>query len=194
MRQKGLAVPATAELTVHPATPDQAVRGLAAEVAWQPHAALLSLLYRLDAQTAALCLPAPRPARRADGLWQHTCFEAFVRAGGAQAYYEFNCSTSGEWAAYRFESRRDGMQQAQRLAAPRIGVLRGSGMLDVSIDLDLTQLEDLASATRLDIGLAAVIEHTDGQRSYWALRHGSAQPDFHDPDTFILHFEGRTTA
>ena len=187
-------MPATAELIVHPATPDPAVRGLEARVTWQPHPALLSLLFRLHAPTAALHVPAPRPARRADGLWQHTCFEAFIRARDAQAYHEFNCSTSGEWAAYRFASRRAGMQPAQRMAAPRIGVLRGSDMLDVNVDLDLARLDDFATATQLELGLAAVIEHTDGQRSYWALQHGAAQPDFHDPVTFIMRLEGRTTA
>lgn len=187
-------MPATVELSVHPATPDQAVRGLVAEVNWRPHPALLSLLYRIDAETENLRLPAPRPARRADGLWQHTCFEAFIRASGIQAYYEFNFSTSGEWAAYRFESRRTGMQPTQHLPPPRIGVLRGRGMMDVSIDVDLAQLEDLASAMELSLGLAAVIEHGSGERSYWALRHDSAQPDFHDPATFALKLIGRTAA
>lgn len=187
-------MPATAELTVHPAMPDPAVRGLGAEVAWQPQRALLSLTWRVDAEPVGLRLPAPRPARRADGLWQHTCFEAFIRSGREPAYFEFNCSTSREWAMYRFASRRTGMQSEQRLPAPRVGTLRGRDVLNVSIDLDLAQLTELASATQLDLGLAAVIERVDGGRSYWALRHGSAQPDFHDPATFILQLEGRTTA
>lgn len=185
-------MPATVELTAHPATPDPAIRGLAAEVSWRPRPALLSLMYRIDADAESLRLPAPRPARRADGLWQHTCFEAFIRAGGVPVYYEFDFSTSGEWAAYRFESRRTGMQPAQHLPPPRIGVLRGRGVVDVSIDVDLAQLEGLASATELNLGLAAVIEHGGGERSYWALRHDSAQPDFHDPATFALKLEGWT--
>ena len=185
---------AAAHLIVHPATPDRVVRGLAVEVTWQPQHALLSLLYRLDAEETALRLPAQRSARRVDGLWQHTCFEAFLRAAGAPGYHEFNCSTSGEWAAYRFASRRDGMQPAQYPGAPRIGVLRGRGMLDVNIDLDLAQIGELASASRLELGLAAVIENAAGQRSCWALRHGAGQPDFHDPATFTLELEGRATA
>lgn len=186
-------MPATAQLTVHPALPDPAVRGLAAEVSWQPHAARLSLAYRVDADTAALCLPAPRPARRADGLWRHTCFEAFLRAGDAQAYFEFNCSTSGEWSLYRFASRRTGMQFEQRVAAPQVGTLRGQDTLNVSVDLDLAPLAELASAPRLQLGLAAVIERLDGGLAYWALRHGAGQPDFHDPATFVLQLDGRTS-
>lgn len=187
-------MPAPAALTAHPATPGRTIRGLAVEVGWRPQAALLSLFFRLDAPLAALCLPPQRPARRVDGLWQHTCFEAFVRAAGAQPYHEFHCATSGEWAAYRFASRRAGMQPAQRAAAPRIGVLHGADRLDVNIDLDLSPFGDLREAAQLDLGLAAVIEHPDGQRSYWALRHGSAQPDFHDPATFILRLDARSTA
>lgn len=187
-------MPATATLIPHPATPDAAVRSLVAEVSWQPGAAKLSLLYRLDAETAGLRLPAPRPARRADGLWQHSCFEVFIRCGEEQAYYEFNFSTSGEWAAYRFESPRAGMQPLQNMPAPRIGVLRGRGNVDVSIDLDIPQWSGLATGAGLNLGLAAVIEHEDGSHSYWALRHGAARPDFHDPGAFALRVPGVVTA
>jgi len=36
------------------------------------------------------------------------------------------------------------------------------------------------------IGLSAVIEETDGTKSYWALRHPPGKPDFHHPDCFAL--------
>ncbi|MET0309199.1 MAG: hypothetical protein ABW023_10880, partial [Sphingomonas sp.] len=45
---------------------------------------------------------------RTDDLWMTTCFEAFVQAEGDTAYHEFNFATSGNWAAYRFEARREG--------------------------------------------------------------------------------------
>ena len=38
----------------------------------------------------------------------------------------------------------------------------------------------------LRLGLAAVIEASDGTRSYWALRHPAGQPDFHHADAFAL--------
>jgi hypothetical protein len=40
--------------------------------------------------------------RRAEELWQTTCFEAFMRVHGAEAYREWNFAPSGVWAAYAF--------------------------------------------------------------------------------------------
>jgi hypothetical protein len=41
----------------------------------------------------------------------------------------------------------------------------------------------------LRLGLAAVIERTDGGHSYWALTHPGDRPDFHDPAGFVLQIE-----
>jgi len=39
-----------------------------------------------------------------------------------------------------------------------------------------------------ELGLSAVIEETDGNKSYWALAHpADAPPDFHDPTCFLAH-------
>jgi hypothetical protein len=38
----------------------------------------------------------------------------------------------------------------------------------------------------LNIGLAAVIENTDGNKTYWALQHYAEQPDFHLRQSFSL--------
>ena len=62
--------------------------------------------YRIEGATGRLRLPLPVSARRTDGLWQHTCFEAFLKADASDSYYEFNFAPSGEWAAYRFGGRR----------------------------------------------------------------------------------------
>ena len=36
------------------------------------------------------------------------------------------------------------------------------------------------------VALSAVIEETDGAKSYWALAHPPGPPDFHHPDCFAL--------
>jgi hypothetical protein len=36
------------------------------------------------------------------------------------------------------------------------------------------------------VGLSAVIEETNGRKSYWALCHPPGKPDFHHPDCFAL--------
>ncbi len=121
----------------------------------------------------------PPPARpvRTDGLWRTTCFELFVRPGGGLEYYEFNFSPSTAWAAYRFDDYRSGMCD-HPVPAPVIEPIENG--IRVMFDAGLI---DAREAT---IGLSAVIEETDGTKSYWALRHPPGAPDFHHPDCFAL--------
>jgi hypothetical protein len=172
----------TVTLTPHPDAGPGPVKALRVEARWSGVAGRLSLVYRLAADPAALHLPGAAQPRRADGLWRHTCFEAFVRPGGGPGYLEFNFSPSGEWAAYRFDARREGMRL---LAMTREPVPRTAGEPDglrLSVDLQLP----VAPVATLQLGLAAVIEAADGTPGYWALRHGPGTPDFHDPESFTL--------
>jgi len=50
--------------------------------------------------------------------------------------------------------------------------------------LKLGGLPGLAGDWRL--GLAAVIEETNGRMSYWALKHPLGKADFHQTDGFAL--------
>ena len=68
------------------------------------------LSYTLTGDINALVLPAKSEPGRADDLWQTTCFELFLRGEGA-AYREYNFSPSGEWAAYAFDSYREGRRE-----------------------------------------------------------------------------------
>jgi hypothetical protein len=49
-------------------------------------------------------------------------------------------------------------------------------------------LEDSRLAARASewMGLNAIIEESDGTRSYWALAHPPGEPDFHHPDCILL--------
>ena len=69
---------------------------------------LLRITYLVKGDIRTLKIPAKCSSRRVDRLWEHTCFEAFIRADGDPSYYEFNFSPSGEWAAYSFRGYRDG--------------------------------------------------------------------------------------
>ena len=44
----------------------------------------------------------------------------------------------------------------------------------------------LPAAETFNIALAAIIEASDGSKSYWALAHCAAQPDFHRRQSFTL--------
>ena len=168
-------------LTCHPATPAVGVRGIHVDVDFAT-GNRLALVYAVRGMERLL-VPGPRPgASRADRLWQHTCFEAFVGQERGR-YMELNFSPSGDWNAYQFEAYRSGMRPAAIARPPRIRFDREErATLTASLDLD---------ASAVDLGLAAVIEEEGGRFSYWALAHRGATPDFHDRSTFTLRLGER---
>jgi hypothetical protein len=147
---------------------------------------LLQVNYVAQGAIGGLKTPSPTPVRRADRLWEHTCFEAFIRSGSDPSYYEFNFSPSGEWAAYAFHDYRDGGPIDDDGLAPEIIVRRAPDRLELDAVVRLDRLPAIQPGTLLRIGLSAVIEANDGTLSYWALNHPAAKPDFHHPDSFLL--------
>jgi hypothetical protein len=169
-------------LIPHPDWPSTAVDAIEIEIG-RVAADRLQLVYSVRGRLGDVRWPQATEARRADGLWAHTCFEAFLRPPGGPGYLEFNFAPSGEWAAYAFSAYREGMAEAGPIAAPRID---GSGISgEVRVALDLAQLPALAE-TDWQVGISAVIESADGSKSYWALAHAPGKADFHHPDCFAL--------
>jgi hypothetical protein len=175
----------SAALTAHSSTPNGAVRSVGVQVrAEDPD--ILVFEYSLVADMSRVRVPVPGAGDRADNLWKHTCFEAFVASADAPAYQEFNFSPSLDWAVYRFSAYREGMSSAEIGQSPKISVRRGDGQLELHSAVRLGCLADLRDARHLRIGLAAVVEDEDGRLSYWGLRHPSGKPDFHHPSGFAL--------
>lgn len=170
-----------ADLKPHPDWPCPAVDHLTVEVT-RPARDALSFRYEVVGQISGLQLPPERPPTRADGLWQTTCFEAFLRPAGAKGYLEFNFAPSGEWAAYAFSDYREGMQPLEPLGAPAIVTTAHPGLLTVEVTVSVSGLAD--GPWRL--GLSAVIEGQDGAKAYWAVTHRPGKADFHHPDCFAL--------
>ena len=177
---------ATAPLRPHPATPAPWIDEVVVRVA-AGRAGAVALAFCVRGDLGRLRVPSPRPPARADGLWRHTCFEAFVRSGGGPAYVELNFSPSGQWAAYAFRGYRDGAVLDVPLD-PGIAVRRGPGELTLETALPGAALPPADAG--LELGLAAVIEDLAGSLSYWALRHCAERPDFHHPDAFALPVHG----
>jgi hypothetical protein len=172
-------------LTLHPHSVCQAVKRIEVEVARGGVGALV-LHYAVTGQIGDLRLPPVTTPARADGLWQHTCFEAFVRSAAGTAYYEFNFAPSTQWAVYRFDGYRSGMRAAA-VSAPRVEAKTTPERYTLCAVLELGSLSDLArDAWRL--GLSAVIEDEGGGKSYWALAHPPGKPDFHHADGFACEF------
>ena len=178
-----------AQLYRHAASTGRAAARITARAAWSRRLRELSLRYRLDGDMQRLLLPAAAAPTRTDGLWQHTCFEAFLRPAGSDGYVEFNFSPSGQWAAWRFIARRAGMQALVPFDPPAIRLGRRAGGVELDVTIALSQVTYLHRVQTVDLGLAAVVEDVDGALAWWALRHLAADPDFHDPASFMLRLE-----
>ena len=163
-------------LVCHPQTPAKAVRAVA--VNWS----LLSdgrfmLRWQVDG-AQGLVVPPFAGKGRADGLWQTTCFELFLKAPGT-AYREYNFSPSQRWAAYGFADYRQEMAEQPLADVPVITHAMGERLFTCTVMLAGNMLDDALCA-----GLCAVIEEKGGHKSYWALAHAPGQPDFHAASCF----------
>ena len=174
-----------AVLIAHPSTPNDAVRSLGVRLRVEKPD-ILVFDYSLNADMSRVRVPLCGAGRRADALWRHTCFEAFVASADGPGYHEFNFSPSLDWAIYRFSTYREGMTPAETGQAPRISVRRGDDGLELVSAVRIGHLADLCDARHLRIGLAAVIEDENGKLSYWGLQHPPGKPDFHHANGFAL--------
>jgi hypothetical protein len=147
----------------------------------RPHPGSMILSYVVSGRISDLRLPPVVAAARANELWRHTCFEAFVRPSTGSAYYEFNFSPSTQWAAYHFSGYRSGMRVATGISAPRIEARSSAATYTLQVALEFDGL-----SSPLHLGLSAVLEETNGHKSYWALAHPPGKADFHHADCFAL--------
>lgn len=173
----------TCRLIAHPAHPPLAVCSVEARIGLAD-AGWLQLRWRVEG-AKHLAIPPFAGRVRADGLWRTTCFELFCQpeggaAQGENAYVELNFSPSERWAAYRFAARREGMAALAMRRAPIITPRRGGDVLICDTALRLDDLPPLPWS----LALCAVLDEGESRLSYWALHHGGAAPDFHDPACF----------
>jgi hypothetical protein len=189
------------QLLAHQGAPRGPVRNFEAQAACGADG-VLRIAWRLDADLSQLRVPPPAAAVRTDGLWQHTCFEAFIAAPPTTAYVEWNFAPSGEWAAYSFNGYRTGMTALALRTPPPFSWRRSSTALELDASLHPGAWIASPGTALLRLALAAVIEDSSGALTYWALRHPNGarggEPDFHHPDAFILEVtmprSGSTTA
>jgi hypothetical protein len=167
-------------LKLHPDSRSSAATRIEVDVA-SPRPGNLLLHYFVTGKIGDLRIPPLAALTRGDKLWQHTCFEAFVRAAQSPSYYELNFAPSMQWAAYRFSGYRRGMSVANEVSAPHIAVQPSATSYELQAALDLSSLPSDAA---WHLGLSAVIEETSGRKSYWALAHPPGKPDFHHSDCF----------
>lgn len=174
-------------LQPHPAMPAPPGIHLVAGAEPLPDGGLrLGFVFHGDAvQLERIVIPDSSSSLRVDGLWQHTCCEAFVAVRGETGYREFNFSPSGAWAAYAFTDYRNSAPLPLG-PVPPIAFVPAAGTLTLATTLAPGWLP---KTRHLRLGLSVVVETVDGERSYWALAHPAAQPDFHHRDGFSLPLE-----
>lgn len=166
------------QLHPHPAFP--APTGVTLSVDWSI-SENQTLLIAYHVADLGNCILWPDAAQgRTDGLWQHTCFEAFVGSTSTTAYAEFNLAPSGAWAAYAFDDYRAGMRDLSLTSDPQIT----GEHADWTATIPLAGLDALLGPAPWRLAITAVIEARDGARSYWSLAHPPGNPDFHHPDCF----------
>lgn len=167
---------ATGNCFPHPDTPCDWISDILISVVDDGDA--LSIFYHVIGDIERMRLPEDASTDRRDDLWETTCFEAFLSFGDA-GYGEYNFAPLGDWAAYRFSAYREG-KSPWDIAAPDISAEGNEDMLLITARIEKPDVPDFR------LGIAAVIEDEDGVKSYWALRHGAGQPDFHHADCFAL--------
>ncbi len=142
--------------------------------------------FHVDIPLVDLVLAGPAAPERTDGLWQTTCFEAFVRKGEGPEYYEYNFAASSQWAAYRFDHYRKGMADLPMDRPPEIETDAGVSHFAIEVGF---KLPDVFADVPLMLNVTAVIEEAGGAKSYWAAKHAPGAPDFHHKDCFAHALE-----
>lgn len=161
--------------------PDLATCQLRGAAIWR--SGKLRLTFVFHGPTHTLKLPAAAGAQtRRDGLWQSTCFEAFIGCPGDQAYWEFNLAPNGDWNFYALSGYRENLRPVSLMSAPAYCLRRSSSQLEIACELDLSPL--MAANQELELSLTAVLEQQQLGCSYWAWHHCGAAADFHIRDSF----------
>ena len=127
---------------------------------------------------------------RENFLWQHTCFEGFIGLPTEEKYWEFNITPLGGWNFYRFTSYREDMIEDSRVKQIIILHTNDSGQYSVTCDIDFSDIREVKDhwekGETVLLGLSAVIEMKNGQKTYCALKHCGERPDFHAKKSFSL--------
>lgn len=175
-------------LQPHPSTRCDSVQRLEVRLS-VPSPGVATLCYTLRADMSRVRVAPEGTPGSADGLWKHTCFEAFIRPEKSQGYYEFNFSPSRQWAVFRFDSYRKGMTQMDLSNPPVVSSTRSADCIVLQATFPLPFSADSAAARRTKLALAAVIEEESGTLCYWSGRHPQGKPDFHHSDGFAFELQ-----
>jgi hypothetical protein len=157
----------------------------------------------MSANTAEICfkwidpkheivMPAPKHAGRVVGLWESTCFEAFIQPSPENQpqfvqnltapvrYYETNFSFDKSWNVFGFTDYRTPTTPTELVEAKILS-------FDVQSNQMKTVLQvDGADWRKVSISLCAVVVTRSYGKSYWSFKHADDKANFHHFDSFII--------
>ncbi|RPI62583.1 MAG: DOMON-like domain-containing protein [Lysobacterales bacterium] len=175
-------------LVPHGSSAEQPALAIVARAELEERSSTVRFSYRLTGDLSQVAIPHRQRSQRAERLWEHTCFEAFIAPGPGPRYFELNFSPSTLWAAYVLDDYRKGMRPLTLAAAPAIAVARTPNELHVTAAIEVGAFAQAPWPWR--IGLTAVVEDRAGGRAYFALVHPRENPDFHDAAGFAVLLDG----
>jgi len=166
------------------------VRRIDVELASTPDGGL-RIRYFLDGDVSAIAMPPMAPPRQTDGLWQHTCFEAFIGGQGSRAYCEFNFSPSTEWRP-TFLGLSRGHVPIEYTNPPTVAASITEDRIALEAVIPLEALLALPGDGTLLLGLAAVIETRTAtcRTGRWHIAPKSPTPQ---PAGFVVEIERAST-
>lgn len=144
--------------------------------------------FKLNGDLSKIILPTfTHQSKRQDELWKSTCFEAFV-AISQNNYIEFNFSPTGNWNCYRFSGYRENMRQFSEIELLDFTILSNNsenqGNYHCRMSVKLANPLPISK-----MGMTAVIQTTNGNINYWALKHGGEKADFHREQDWLFSFD-----
>ena len=153
----------------------------------------LNIKYILSGNLSTIVVPpVNNNSRRKYDLWEHTCFEFFLKPKNTNKYWEFNLSPTRNWNVFRFSNYRENIAEEMAFDSLPFTILQREDIFTIELNIDLDKIVlhsdavELAPQKDLDIAITAVVEDKDNQLIYWALAHPVTEADFHHPDGFIV--------
>ena len=145
----------------------------------------LHIKYLLQGDLSTIIIPQENKIHsRQYDLWEHTCFEFFLRLKDTTEYWEFNLSPSGNWNVFHFLDYRLNIAEEQAFSSLPFTTFQNQDSLELEVNIDLDTIN--IAKKDLDIAITTVVENKDRQLSYWALAHPATEADFHHQDSFII--------
>lgn len=119
------------------------------------------------------------------GLWEGTCFEAFIKDPKSERYLEFNFSGTGLWNCFYFEEKGQELKEHVSLQISSHRFISRPRKRIFSFSIPKKDIDFLMSNHQLDIGLSTILMDDDEHKEYFSIKHLKDKPDFHDENTYL---------